>query len=297
MNKRSKKSLYIIAGAFIVFGFLEGAIFMTDKHKSLTYQIWKYIQFQPVLDEARKFYGTYEQELELDELLLVRSTWPKHTYFQEKTVDENNPFKRLLDYDEGIDDLEITRQINSLEDLRVLIQEKGTVLNNHFYSVQELYSVYIVDPVDDVILKSLYCDKDGYDEFDYAILEMTKDDEGGYLDTHYLLNLLLLEKNNCYHVDKIQEDKEKVIQNILGAQKKDLHFSDLYAERIVFLYWAGEGDQVQEDWIQKIKVSSMPDHGWSDLGQRTSNPHTTGLAALAVKYFLEGDGSEFFLEE
>ena len=129
----------------------------------------------------------------------------------------------------------------------------------------------------------------GYDDFDEELLGLMRDNEGGYGDTHYLLGLLLLEKLGCRTTEKLFHEKKEVIKSIITAQEDEQEFSDLFAERIVLLFWAGHGDAVDLNWIERIIQEQQTNKGWHDSGEVESNPHTTGLSSLAIKYFIEGE--------
>ena len=121
-----------------------------------------------------------------------------------------------------------------------------------------------------------------------------KKDDGGYWDTHYLMSLLLLKKNGCYEQRRVDDEIEKVVKRIVEIENNDIYFSDLYAERIVALYWAGKGDLVRASWIDKISNFPGTDSGWADKGKYFSNAHTTGLALLSLLYYQDGSNSQQF---
>lgn len=144
--------------------------------------------------------------------------------------------------------------------------------------------------------KTLYCDLDrGYGPSDFRDLLAMADLEGGYFDTHLLMGLLLLKENSCRDPGEIDRLVADVAKRLLAAQRETPVFSDLFVERVVFLYWAGFGDRIEEDWIRTILDHQNPDHGWGNTPGRPSNPHTASLAMLALTYYASGRRiQEFF---
>jgi hypothetical protein len=210
--------------------------------------------------------------------------WPERAYSVKKAF-EVDPFYRIYRDDWKINNLTLTRRADSREEVKGLakIFGKDTML----YEAEERIGRIMTDPTDDVVLKALYCDGGSYDDFDYELLSIIKDDEGGYGDTHYLLSLLFLERLKCISASMIDQDKQAVIQNIFMAEMRDDEFSDLFVERIVLLYWAGQNDKIKLEWINKIVQNIQKDGGWKkNVNTSGSDPHATGLAALSIKYFL-----------
>ena len=164
----------------------------------------------------------------------------------------------------------------------------------------KLYPPYMVDLNDDyartepfagVLLKALYCDKLGYTDYDFGILHTLYNGDGSYWDTHFLLSLIFLKNNNCYDATKINSAIKKVAESIATVAKKDTEFTDVYAERIVMLYWAGYGNLVEKAWVDKVKENFMDNPpGWKTVSFLPyPNSHTTGLAILSLIYYLEGE--------
>lgn len=167
--------------------------------------------------------------------------------------------------------------------------------NREGYAVGADYRSFMQDPWDDLVLRSLYCDVYGYSQEDFRVLGSLSPD-GGYVDTHVLLALLFLRENGCYERPERDVAIERVSDMLLRSAEKDGSWSDLFSERIVFLYWAGEGDRVKPEWIGRIVRAQGRDGGWSDPSWGDgSNPHSTGLSMLAIRYFLEGNSRPAFL--
>lgn len=152
------------------------------------------------------------------------------------------------------------------------------------------------EPFAGILLKALYCDKLGYTDYDFGILYTLYNGDGSYWDTHFLLSLIFLKNNNCYEEEKINTAIKQVSKSIILAQEKDVEFTDVYAERIVMLYWAGYGNFVQKDWIRKVKENFIENPpGWKAIGFLPyPNSHTTGLSLLSLLYYLEGKPYQSF---
>lgn len=197
-----------------------------------------------------------------------------------------DPLRRLLAPERPVSGLILTRRADPYQPL--------PAVNNNSYMVDPPYDRALRDPYDDILFKALYCDETGYDDGDFAILRSTRNRSGNYADTHFLLGLLLLRENHCFDQNRIDQEVQITAQDIANAAKHDSNFSDLYAERVVFLSWAGYGHLVDEKWIMKIRQALSSDPGWRDIGQAFSNAHTTGLALLALIYAEDGQSKQSF---
>ncbi len=257
--------------------------FKIDQHSSIFVRLVKKYYFEPILDKSENFYKTYNKALQTDEFIMLLWLWPKQATLVER-VFKIDPFYRIYNNKWEINDLNLIRRADSREEVSGLIKIFGN--NTMLYEIDNKIGNIMTDPTDDVLLKALYCDETGYDDFDYKLLSVIKDGKGGYGDTHYLLSLLFLEKLGCGNKDMIIHDKSDVVYNILTAELKKQDFSDLFVERIVLLYWAGYSEDIKLKWINKIVQNIQKDGGWRDINKKESNPHTTGLAALAIKYFI-----------
>jgi hypothetical protein len=224
---------------------------------------------------------------------VVQETFEKHS---------RNAFKRFYDSKSYIADLEFKKNLTfKVEDLQ---GKKIETINaydyykktGNFYFIEKLPGESLFKAWNNVVLKALYCDKSGFDDQDFAYLKFMKRNDGSYMDTHILLALLFIEKNNCYEKKAVEKEKESIITSLIEAENRESEFSDLYAERIVFIYWSGYGNKINKEWIEKIKENQLKNYGWSSTKTETSpNAHTTGLALLGILYYIEGkDSQDFF---
>lgn len=199
---------------------------------------------------------------------------------------EFDPLKRLINPAYRVPNLRFYRRAYPYQPL--------SDINNNSYLVNPPYEKYLRDPYDDILFKALYCDLDTYNDGDFAILKSIPTKTGDYADTHFLLGLLILRENRCFDQNRIAAEVAAIVPHITKAAQQDVIFSDLYAERITLLYWAGRGDQIREEWIDRITKAVTDDPGWRDGETESSNAHTTGLALLALIYFEAGQVQQDF---
>lgn len=297
-----KKNIYWIIFLLLSFIIFEASVYAFNRSESFLFRAASYFSYDALVDKAGEFYENKNLKPRTEDYFLVQIA-AEHNEDFSKRVSSNflgkenkkDPFRRILNKSDSARDLSIKREVQYLDEFADFIAWNSDILGNKFYTVDEEYAEFLNDPWDDLMLKALYCDISGYDEMDFFLLSLINDEKGGYLDTHFLLGLLLLKENRCFNEERISEGIEKVIGEIVAAQKSDQKFSDLYAERIVFLYWAGHGDLVEKEWISKVKRNFKKDDlGWRDIGESMSNPHTTGLSILALIYFSEGETAQKF---
>jgi len=133
----------------------------------------------------------------------------------------------------------------------------------------------------DPLIQMLYCDYLGTTEDTYNKFKEVRDNQGGYDDTHFLIGALLYKKLCAPTASTVSSDIDSVVASITEAQKTDNQFSDLYAERVVVLYWAGAIDKIDSIWIQKILDAQQSDGSWK---VEDNVFHITALSSLALKY-------------
>lgn len=185
---------------------------------------------------------------------------------------KDNPYKILVDKHDPLKNISFKRDIDKV----------GT---KEFYTLPPMPdSITNWDPT---LLKALYCKKADYDDADFQTLSALKN-RGGYYDNHYILGLLFLRENHCYSQDIVSHEIATTAAVLIQSESEDKEFSDLFAERIVMLYWAGYGSQVKKEWIDTIANSFDDVYGWNDKGNIHFAGHPTGLSLLALIYYSEG---------
>jgi hypothetical protein len=280
ISKHKLLFVILMIGGLLLLDFVSYKI---NPHNSIAVRIVKKYYLAKTTDKAKDFYRTYAEPLQTDEYIMLLWLWPEYAPSVNR-VFINDPLFRIYKDKYRTNDINLSRLANSKKELQTFIKLFG--INRNIYKVNDKYENTLTDEVDDILFKALYCDVSGYDEFDYNLLSSIADNQGGYGDTHYLLSLLFLEKLKCIETERIVVDKTKVINSIVEAQKKDEGFSDLFAERVVMLYWAGMGEKVELLWIMRIAKNIQSDGGWMDENMSVSDPHATGLSALAIRYFV-----------
>ncbi|MEN8252358.1 MAG: hypothetical protein ABFQ53_02155 [Patescibacteria group bacterium] len=285
-NKIHKhKILFLLLLIFMFIG-IEFISYKFDRGNSFFVRLANRYYFEPSLEKTKNFYIAYDTPLETDEFVMLLGLWPELANDKE-LVFTSDPFYRTYKDSWQVDDMKIVRRAKTKEELKTFLRLFG--IDAPVYDIGDKYNKTMTDFTDNVVVKALYCDKSGYDDFDYKLLNLIRDNNGGYGDTHFLMSILFLEKLDCLDKEVLNKDKKSVLENIIKTQKEDEVFSDLFAERVVVLYWAGEGSSVKFPWILKIAKNIKSDGGWRDVGSYESNPHVTGLSALAIKYFINDD--------
>ncbi|EKD58696.1 MAG: hypothetical protein ACD_56C00068G0002 [uncultured bacterium] len=226
-------------------------------------------------------------DLRVDEYFLLKKIKEKRSLqnINLKTLKKqfaDDPFKRLTYKNDIVSDIKIER--------KDVVSAIGENFNGNFYSVTSTGGSF--GAWNDILVKALYCDISKYDSQDFFVLNLMHKQNGGYFDTHFLLALMLLKENKCWEEIKINEQIEKVSRDIIKAIENDKSFGDLYSERIVFLYWAGYGDEIKKEWIEWIKNNFDAEYGWQDERKPGLNMHTTGLSLLAMIYFDEKENKQ-----
>lgn len=280
-HKKSHISLLFCLVFLVAFLLEESLLWCFDRDMTLFARFQEFRHSQSVIDQGLQFYTPGRiQALRVDEAFLfslIRQSRGRTLPENLKAPYENDPFSRLFDMDNPIRDIVFHRNPSP-----TLIDEPS---RNNTYSIDPPYEKFLYDPWDDLLFKALYCDIDGYDNTDFSLLTTRGDGIGGYADTHVLLGLLFLEKNQCFDQGKIESHKKTLVRHIVTAEERDMVFSDLYVERIVFLFWSGYGNTVKKEWLAIVRKNIESDFGWRWQASDThSSAHATGLALLALIY-------------
>lgn len=289
-SKKETKKLLLICFFFLFL--LIGQEFLTmkfDPKSSLFFYWQKKWAYNSAIQKGIQFYSNENREkLRIDDFFLLKQINAKKNLGMKLDGGKYaaDPFRRLLDKKNPMNGLKFERNNLGVID--------KYAIDNNFYTIFGAPKSFLTDPTDDVVLKSLYCDLDDYSDADFGILKLFNRQDGGYFDTHFLLSLLFLKNNHCYDEKKIDEQIQIATENVIDAEKRDIEFSDLYAERIVFLYWAGRGDAVEKEWVGKVKNSQATNFSWHDKAGLATDAHATGLAILSMIYYAEGNAAQDF---
>lgn len=236
-----------------------------------------------ILNKAERFLRGEQNISDIGSLFLKELAVPGSV--SEKDIPLNDAFSRTFNQKYTFTPLIIKRTVNSVQQLKEKLHSKNHVFGNYFYEFPESINETLVHRFDDVLIKTLYCDKGSFDDLDLAIVLSMRDFIGGYADTHGMLALLFLEGNNCFNKAQLKEAKDAIVVSLLKALENDVLFSDLYVERIACLYWAGVGHLVKKEWIERIMAAQRKDGGWANKKRKSSSVHTTGLAVLSINYY------------
>ena len=135
---------------------------------------------------------------------------------------------------------------------------------------------------DDLLLPALYCDKQPITTTTQKKLFDTT--VRGYDLTHRLLGILFLKQNNCLDGEREGTMIHQIIDHI-DISPSEL-FSDLYAEKIAFVQFAGYGDRISQEMIDVIIHNQTAAGAWKDsLFGIDENPHTTALSLWALSQY------------
>jgi len=279
--------------------FVHEIIFLKiDKTRGFVEYSERYLEYYPVIKKGVALY-TQERvaQLRQDEYFFINEIVARKKIGNPdvsslKIKYNQDVFRRLLNKSNYIPGIQIEK--------KNIVDAIGKPFEGNFYSIKNVdkinYDYENFGLWNDVMLKAIYCDKTGFDNGDFYILKLLKNGSGGYLDTHYLFGLLFLKKNNCYAEAELDKQIAAVSADIAIAEDNDKAFSDLYAERIVFLYWAGYGNLVKKEWADSIKNNFNKEYGWTENSSQSFNGHVSGLSLLALIYFAENKNLQPFYD-
>ena len=136
--------------------------------------------------------------------------------------------------------------------------------------------------LDSIVGPALYCDRLGL-TLEYQKMIEAKVNLGEYELTHVLLAWIWIQDNGCEvflsesFIEKLYNANAELIDN-------DQIVDDLELEAGAFLYLAGQGELVDESFIQRVIATQNTDGGWgiSSKSSRESNWHPTILGLLLL---------------
>ena len=120
----------------------------------------------------------------------------------------------------------------------------------------------------------------------------------GYLSTHQYLAIMWL-KEQGYQDDRIEPKIKEIVEQMLSEQVAEDKFTDLVAERIAFILYAGYAEKIESEWIETILDAQKEDGHWTSPAPKIdayiSDLHTTILAVWAlIQYDRRKDIIKFF---
>lgn len=134
---------------------------------------------------------------------------------------------------------------------------------------------------DEIFIPIIYCSDRGVQDANVKLLAELSD-QGGYISAHALLGAYWIKERGCYDEEIIDEIIVAKANELIQAQNQDQEFSDLYAERVAFLIYAGFRQDIKPEWIKTILEAQQNDGGWpTGIGEPASY-HATALAMWAL---------------
>ena len=135
--------------------------------------------------------------------------------------------------------------------------------------------------LDSITAPALYCDVDGIPtNYNQTLLNDISD--GGYYVTHVLLACIWIKENGCNVLGSAQV--ESVYQSTASLIDNDPVVTDLELEAAAFLYVAGQGSRVNQNFVDEVLATQNSDGGWSETSGSgiVSYYHATVLGLLLL---------------
>ena len=130
---------------------------------------------------------------------------------------------------------------------------------NNPLQTEDLQAVTL--PSDIIIVHALYCDRLGL-PIDYPRMLDREASQGGYHLTHVLLAWIWVQENGCEltlpegFIDEVYNANAAIIN------KDPKTVNDLMLEAAAFLYLAGQGDLVDDSFVERAITSQNDDGSW-----------------------------------
>jgi len=138
-------------------------------------------------------------------------------------------------------------------------------------------------PTDIIIVHALYCDRRGL-PLDYPRMLAREAWQGGYHLTHVLLALIWVQENGCElalpegFIDEVYSANAAIINSDPET------VNDLKLEAAAFLYLAGQGDLVDDYFVERVIASQNSDGSWGNYSDSEVDMywHSTILGLLLL---------------
>ena len=136
--------------------------------------------------------------------------------------------------------------------------------------------------LDRLVVPALYCDRFGISD-DYAELLENNESFGDYELTHVLLAVIWMQDNGC-ELPLSDSSIKNLYRSNAALINNDSLVEDLELEAAAFLYVAGQGELVDDFFIERVITAQNDDGGWSISGDRQdeSNWHPSVLGLLLL---------------
>jgi hypothetical protein len=136
--------------------------------------------------------------------------------------------------------------------------------------------------IDRVTIPALYCDRLGlFREYPAMLDEAVR--RGGYLRSHVLLASIWWQDNGC-QVPLPEGFLEAMYRENAALIGDDPVIDDLELEAAAFLYVAGQGELVEESFVERVIAQQTDDGGWLTVSDvpGESDWHTTAAGLLLL---------------
>ena len=136
--------------------------------------------------------------------------------------------------------------------------------------------------VDQITVPALYCDREAL-PYEYTSMLYAAANTGGYMLTHVVVSLVWIQENNCS-----MPVSDKFINNVYSATAEiintDSDVTDLELEAAAFLYLAGQGDLVDNVFVERVIAAQNSDGGW--LSDNDSPDKSNWHSTISALFFL-----------
>jgi hypothetical protein len=134
-------------------------------------------------------------------------------------------------------------------------------------------------------IPALYCDKQPTPSAVETQIFAT-DQTSGYELTHQFIGMLFLEQQGCKNrqTDPVFKSALTATAQKIASEEEGAVFSDIFAERVALLEYAGFANLIQPEWLQDIVNNQQADGSFVDpqASQAEIRVHTTALAVWAL---------------
>jgi hypothetical protein len=166
------------------------------------------------------------------------------------------------------------------------------------HEVAGLARIHPNHPINEIMERCLYADQLAIGT---SILDELAglEDHGFYGTTHIVLGCLILQRFSTIDRARIDALMERGIASMNRRQHID-DVGDLFAERIVFLQWAGRHKDVDSAWMWRLARAQRPDGGWRSkrsIWPHLSGQHTSCLALAALIQYRSSKKLAYFAGE
>jgi hypothetical protein len=104
--------------------------------------------------------------------------------------------------------------------------------------------------------------------------------------THQLMGIELARRVGCALPPGLPALEAELLGDIKQQMQWDALMKDAYIQRVLMLYWLGQGDQVKPIWLKRVLSAQHADGGWAGGKQVPEWPHW--MQPEVIKFALLG---------